>query len=445
MFIAQEAIRAKRDGNSLTDQQIQQFVSGITEQSVSEGQIAAMAMAIYFQGMEEREKATLTLAMRDSGEILNWQSMDLGGPVLDKHSTGGVGDVVSLMLGPIVAACGGYVPMISGRGLGHTGGTLDKFDAIPGYQTAPDNTLFRHTVKTAGVAIIGQTGQLAPADQRFYATRDITATVESIPLITASILAKKLAEGLDGLILDVKTGSGAFMAQYAQALELAQSLTSVANSVGVRTAALLTDMNEPLASAAGNAVEVQLAIDYLTGAHRGERLHQVTEALAAEMLLLGGLADSRQQALGLVNKALSSGQAAERFALMVSTLGGPDDLLEKPQQHLAQAKRVKPLTVKEAGLATSGFVTAIDTRAIGMAVVALGGGRRMATDALNYAVGLTDLIEVGSPLHADTSLATIHADNESDWQQAAAMVSKAITISEEQPAAKDMIYQRITE
>ncbi|WP_404399768.1 thymidine phosphorylase [Idiomarina seosinensis] len=445
MFIAQEAIRAKRDGNSLTDQQIQQFVSGITEQSVSEGQIAAMAMAIYFQGMEEREKATLTLAMRDSGEILNWQSMDLGGPVLDKHSTGGVGDVVSLMLGPIVAACGGYVPMISGRGLGHTGGTLDKFDAIPGYQTAPDNTLFRHTVKTAGVAIIGQTGQLAPADQRFYATRDITATVESIPLITASILAKKLAEGLDGLILDVKTGSGAFMAQYAQALELAQSLTSVANSVGVRTAALLTDMNEPLASAAGNAVEVQLAIDYLTGAHRGERLHQVTEALAAEMLLLGGLADSRQQALGLVNKALSSGQAAERFALMVSTLGGPDDLLEKPQQHLAQAKRVKPLTVKEAGLATSGFVTAIDTRAIGMAVVALGGGRRMATDALNYAVGLTDLIEVGSPLHADTCLVTIHADNESGWQQAAAMVSKAITISEEQPAAKDMIYQRITE
>ncbi|MGM0480470.1 MAG: thymidine phosphorylase [Pseudomonadota bacterium] len=445
MFIAQEAIRAKRDGKVLSDQQIQQFVSGITEQTISEGQIAAMAMAIYFQGMQDHEKATLTLAMRDSGEILNWQQMDLGGPVLDKHSTGGVGDVVSLMLGPIVAACGGYVPMISGRGLGHTGGTLDKFDAIPGYQTAPDNDLFRHTVKTAGVAIIGQTGQLAPADQRFYATRDITATVESVPLITASILAKKLAEGLDGLVLDVKTGSGAFMAEYSQALELAQSLTSVANSVGVKTSALLTDMNEPLASAAGNAVEVQLAIDYLTGAHRGQRLHQVTEALAAEMVMLGGLADDRSQALAMVNKALSSGAAAERFARMVATLGGPDDLLEKPQQHLAQAKIVKPLTVKDAGLTTSGFISAIDTRAIGMAVVALGGGRRMATDSLNYAVGLTQLAELRSPLSADTRLAVIHADSESDWQQAADMVAKAFTVAEQQPASAEMIYQRVTE
>ena len=444
MFLAQEAIRSKRDGKQLSEEQINAFVRGITDESVSEGQLAAMAMAIYFQGMSDPEKATLTLAMRDSGDVMDWQSAALDGPVLDKHSTGGVGDVVSLMLGPIVAACGGYVPMISGRGLGHTGGTLDKFDAIPGYQTKPDNALFARTVKEAGVAIIGQTGRLAPADQRFYATRDITATVESVPLITASTLAKKLAEGLDGLVLDVKTGSGAFMAEHAQAIELAKSITSVANRVGVSTSAIITDMNEPLASAAGNAVEVNLAIDYLTGAHRDSRLHQVTKALAVEMLLQGKLCQTTEAAEQRVDRALESGAAAERFAKMVALLGGPKDLLDKPGAHLAQAKIVKPLLVKDTSLSPGGYVNAIDTRAVGMTVVELGGGRRVATDQLNFAVGLTQLTGLGEQLSADHPLAFIHADTEDSWQQAARQLASAYQVGDSQPAANPVIYQTIS-
>ena len=294
MFLPQEVIRKKRDGIFLSAADIQEFINGICDESVSEGQIAALAMAVYFQGMSAEEKKALTVAMRDSGDVLDWRQQDLNGPLLDKHSTGGVGDVVSLMLGPIVAACGGYVPMISGRGLGHTGGTLDKFDSIPGYQTAPDNQLFRDTVKNAGVAIIGQTGRLAPADSRFYATRDISATVESIPLITASILAKKLAEGLDGLVMDVKAGNGAFMPSFEKSKELAQSLVTVGCELGVETTALITDMNEALGSAAGNAVEVQLAVDYLSGKRRDLRLHEVTKALSAELLISGKLAGKRK-------------------------------------------------------------------------------------------------------------------------------------------------------
>ncbi|MCA1768088.1 MAG: thymidine phosphorylase, partial [Idiomarina sp.] len=343
MFLPQEVIRRKRDGIGLSEIDIQQFVNGICDESISEGQIAALAMAVYFQGMSVQEKTALTVAMRDSGDVLNWQQEALNGPVLDKHSTGGVGDVVSLMLGPIVAACGGYVPMISGRGLGHTGGTLDKFDSIPGYQTAPDNKRFRDTVKQAGVAIIGQTGRLAPADSRFYATRDVTATVESIPLITASILAKKLAEGLDGLVMDVKAGNGAFMPSYEKSKELGQSLASVGSQLGVQTTALITDMNQPLGSAAGNAVEVQLAVDYLTGKHRDKRLHQVTKALSAELLVSGKLTENPESAGAMVEKVLANGRAAECFAKMISSLGGPHDFLEKSGHYLPQAKFVRPL------------------------------------------------------------------------------------------------------
>lgn len=443
MFLAQEAIRAKRDGHTLSDEQIVSFVKGITDESISEGQVAALAMAIYFQGMTEQEKATLTLSMRDSGDVLDWQAAQLDGPVLDKHSTGGVGDVVSLMLGPIVAACGGYVPMISGRGLGHTGGTLDKFDAIPGYKTKPDNALFMQTVKEAGVAIIGQTGRLAPADQRFYATRDITATVESVPLITASILAKKLAEGLDCLVLDVKTGSGAFMAEYAKAVELAKSLTAVANRVGVSTSAIITDMNEPLASAAGNAVEVTLAIDYLTGARRDQRLHEVTVALAVEMLVLAKLCATPEQAKQRVKQVLDSGAAAECFAKMVAMLGGPTNLVECPHKHLQQAKVIKPLRVSDTQLPRTGFVSAIDTRAVGMTVVALGGGRRVASDPLNYAVGITELLGIGEAISADTPLAMIHADDDASWQHAAQALSNAYTIEHEKPSLKPVIYETI--
>jgi thymidine phosphorylase len=267
-MLPQEIIRAKRDGRALTAAEIDEFIAGLTSGAVTEGQVAAFAMAVFFRGMEIDERVHLTRAMMRSGDTLDWSGAKLPGPLVDKHSTGGVGDNVSLMLAPMLAACGAYVPMISGRGLGHTGGTLDKLDSIPGYATQPDIATFRRVVAEAGCAIIGQTADLAPADKRLYAVRDVTATVESIALITASILSKKLAAGLQALVMDVKTGSGAFMPTREGSRELARSIAHVATRAGLPTVALITDMNEPLASAAGNAVEVQNAVDYLTGARR---------------------------------------------------------------------------------------------------------------------------------------------------------------------------------
>ncbi len=342
MLLTQEIIRKKRDKGVLSAEEIQFFVRGITDGSVSEGQIAALGMAVFFNDMNMDERVAFTLAMRDSGQVLDWRSLNLPGPVVDKHSTGGVGDVVSLLLGPMIAACGGYVPMISGRGLGHTGGTLDKFDAIPGYCTVPDNELFRKVVKEVGVAIIGQTAQLAPADKRFYSIRDVTATVESVAMITGSILSKKLSAGLDALVMDVKVGTGAFMPTYDKSVELAESIVAVGNGAGMQTSAILTDMNESLAPYAGNALEVRGAMDYLTGRSRPARLHEVTLALCAEMLVLGGLAATEEEARVKLMAALDSGEAAERFSRMVSALGGPADLVENPDKHLEQAPFVVP-------------------------------------------------------------------------------------------------------
>ncbi|WP_417659905.1 thymidine phosphorylase [Pseudidiomarina sp.] len=438
MFLPQEIIRIKRDGGVLTSAQIRFFVEGLTKGSISESQISALAMAIFFRGMTADETVALTLAMRDSGTVLNWQAMELDGPVLDKHSTGGVGDVVSLMLGPIIAACGGYVPMISGRGLGHTGGTLDKMDSIPGYQTLPDLETFRRVVKQTGVAIIGQTGDLAPADKRFYATRDITATVESIPLITASILSKKLAAGLDGLVLDVKVGNGAVMQTESDASELAESLVAVANGAGLATSAILTDMNEVLAESAGNAIEVREAIRYLTGEYRAPRLHEVTVALSAEMLLLGGLAEDFKQAQSKVEHVLSSGAAAERFSQMVVQLGGPSDLLSNYQHHLPLAKVAKPVFVN-----TAGFVTKIDTRAVGMAVVALGGGRQRSTDTLDFGVGLDAIVGLGTYIDNKTPVAMLYARDEESWEDAAERVRNAVTLATAPAAASKVIYRYI--
>ncbi|HET7715624.1 MAG TPA: thymidine phosphorylase, partial [Bauldia sp.] len=368
MLLPQEIIRKKRDGKALDRAEIAFMVDGLTHGSVSEGQIAALAMAIFFRGMEHDESVALTLAMRDSGTVLDW--MGLEGPALDKHSTGGIGDNVSLMLAPALAACGGYVPMISGRGLGHTGGTLDKLDSIPGYRTNPDVELFRRVVEDVGCAIIGQTADLAPADRRLYAIRDVTATVESMPLITASILSKKLAAGLDGLILDVKTGSGAFMATLEDARGLAEALVSVANGAGLKTSALITDMNEPLASAAGNAVEVINAVDFLTGQHRDRRLEEVTVALGAELLVLGGLAADDADGKRRIEEAFTSGRAAEVFGRMVAALGGPGGFMENAGLHLRLAPVTRHVLSEQPGV-----VTAINARAVGIAVIELGGGR----------------------------------------------------------------------
>ncbi|WGG49538.1 thymidine phosphorylase [Rugamonas sp. DEMB1] len=438
MFLPQEIIRKKRDGGAMSAEEIQFFVRGITDGSVSEGQIAALAMAVFFNDMTMDERVAFTLAMRDSGQVLDWRGLNLPGPVVDKHSTGGVGDVVSLLLGPMIAACGGFVPMISGRGLGHTGGTLDKFDAIPGYCTVPDNELFRKVVQEVGVAIIGQTASLAPSDKRFYSIRDVTATVESVAMITGSILSKKLSAGLDALVMDVKVGSGAFMPTYDKSVELAESIVAVGNGAGMHTSALLTDMNESLAPYAGNALEVRGAMDYLTGRSRPARLHEVTMALCAEMLVLGKLADTEVAARAKLQAALDSGAAAERFARMVAALGGPADLIEQPDLYLEKAPIVLPVPAPKAGYAAS-----TDCRGIGLAVVSLGGGRRRPSDAIDFAVGLTELAGLGDKIEAGQPLALVHARTEAAAQQAIAEIQAAYRISDSAPAANPVVYRAI--
>jgi thymidine phosphorylase len=433
-MLPQEIIRKKRDGGSLAADEIAFLVKGLTEGSVSEGQVAAFAMAVFFQGMSMDERVALTLAMRDSGTVLDWPDAD--GPVLDKHSTGGVGDNVSLMLAPIVAACGGVVPMISGRGLGHTGGTLDKLDSIPGYQSQPGAVLLRKTIRKVGCAIIGQTADLAPADRRFYAIRDVTATVESIPLITASILSKKLAAGLQGLVLDVKTGSGAFMPSLEGSRELAESLVQVANGAGLSTSALITDMSEPLASAAGNAVEVMNAVAFLTGRGRDKRLEEVTIALACAMLTLGGLAGTAAAAEAMAQSALDSGRAAELFQRMVSALGGPHDFVEHPTAHLPHAPVVQAVPPIEEGL-----VASIDTRALGLAVLGLGGGRTRADDRIDPAVGLTELAGIGETVGLERPLCLVHARDAASAAAAAEAVRRAYRIGE--PESRPLVYGRV--
>jgi thymidine phosphorylase len=437
-FIPQEVIRQKRDGGALDEADIAAFVAGIGEGRVTEAQVAAFCMAVFFRGMEPEEIVALTRAMTASGDRLDWAGADLDGPVLDKHSTGGVGDTVSLMLAPMVAACGGFVPMISGRGLGHTGGTLDKLESIPGYDAKPAPDRFRQVVREVGCAIIGQTDSLAPADRLIYGVRDVTATVESIPLITASILSKKLAAGLGGLVMDVKTGSGAFMTDFGRARALAETIAAVAGGAGLPTVALVTPMDQPLANAAGNAVEVRWAIDYLEGRHRESRLHGVTMALAAELLVLGGLAPDAEAALGQLERVLANGRAAETFQRMVARLGGPADLLEHPDRHLPRAPLVRPVPAPAAGT-----VIAIDTRAIGMAVVALGGGRTRAADPVDHAVGLTDIVALGDVVEAGQPLALIHGRDEAAMAVAAARVAGAVTLGEGGAVIGALVQARI--
>lgn len=444
-MLPQEIIRRKRDGEALNDEEIAFMVRGIADNSISEGQVAAFAMAVFFQGMTMAERVALTRGMTQSGRVLDWSDAGFSGPVLDKHSTGGVGDKVSLMLAPMVAACGGHVPMISGRGLGHTGGTLDKFDSIQGYDTSPSIERFREVVRDVGCAVIGQTADLAPADKRFYGIRDVTATVESIPLITASILSKKLAAGLDGLVMDVKTGSGAFAASRKMARSLAESIVAVANGAGMATTALITDMNQVLGHSAGNAVEVVETLEYLTGRRRDTRLHEVVMALCSEMLLLGKLAETPEDAAAKLNQALDSGKAAEVFGRMVAALGGPADFLERPQDYLATAPVSLPVTPESAG-----FVSEIDTRAVGVAVVSLGGGRRRASDAIDHAVGLTGIAALGEEVDSHRPLAVVHARDEASAQAAAAEIRAAMRVGGERPAASEpgigeTVYERIAE
>jgi thymidine phosphorylase len=341
MLLPEELIKAKRDGQELSEDAIRSFVDGITGGSVNDAQISAFTMAVYFRGMSMEEQSLLTLAMRDSGRTLHWSGLD--GPVLDKHSTGGVGDLVSLVLAPMLAACGAYIPMISGRGLGHTGGTLDKLESIPGLTVNLSHETFDKTVRQVGLAITGQGSDLAPADGRIYAVRDVTATVDSIPLIVASILSKKLAEGLDGLVADIKTGNGAFMCERNLARDLAADLIEVAALAGLPARALITDMNQPLAASAGHALEIGETIEFLRGVNRQPRLEDVVLSLGSEMLLLSNLADKPTAARDMLTSVLESGQAAERFARMVALQGGPVDLVDSPQKYLVPAPVVRDL------------------------------------------------------------------------------------------------------
>ena len=434
-MLPQEVIAHKRDGGRLPAEEIRTLVEGLTSGAITEGQVAAFAMAVFFRGLDTDERVALTLAMRDSGRVLEW---DLPGPVVDKHSTGGVGDNVSLMLAPALAACGAYVPMISGRGLGHTGGTLDKFDAIPGYATQPDADTFARVVREIGCAIIGQTADIAPADRRFYGIRDVTGTVESIDLITASILSKKLAAGLDALILDVKSGSGAFMASLEDARALAHALVEVANGAGCPTRALITDMHEPLASAAGNALEVANAARFLRGDAIDGRLFDVTVALGGELLALSGLAADVADGADRMAMALESGAAAERFERMVAALGGPADFLDRFESHLAGAPYVADVTAGR-----DGFVAGIDTRGLGLAVVELGGGRRRASDPIDHAVGLETLAGLGLDREPDTPLARVHAASEEALARAVARVRAAYRLDDAPPDDGPLVHHRL--
>ncbi|RQP21518.1 thymidine phosphorylase [Piscinibacter terrae] len=427
MTLAQETIRRKRDGQALDAAQIRAFVDGVTRGEVSDAQIAAFAMATCWRGMSTTEAVALTMAMRDSGRVLDWRGEDLHGPVVDKHSTGGIGDTVSLMLGPLLAACGCHVPMISGRGLGHTGGTLDKLESIPGYRVDVPLDTFRRVVREAGVAIVGAGPDLAPADRRIYAVRDLTATVESVALITASILSKKLAAGLQALALDVKVGSGAFMRDMPSALALARSLVETGCGAGLPTEALITDMNEPLAPVAGNALEVRMALRYLRGDERPARLDRVVRAFGASLLRQAGLARDDDEAQARLAQALDSGQAAERWARMVSGLGGPKDLLDHADRHLPAAPVVRPVPVppSQVGMA----VSSIDTRALGLAVVELGGGRRQAADRIDPAVGLASLLPLGAALDGSRPLAIVHAATQAAADAAVQAVQSAYAVS----------------
>lgn len=433
-MLPQEVIRLKRNKQILTKEDIDFFVKGVTKEEIADAQIGAMTMAIFLNGFNKEETVNLTLAMRDSGDVLKWH---LDGPVVDKHSTGGVGDKVSLMLGPILAACGAYVPMISGRGLGHTGGTLDKLDSIQGYQTAPSNELFQKTVKDVGCAIIGQTGNLAPADKRIYAVRDVCATVESIPLITASILSKKLASGLDYLVMDVKFGKGAFMEKTEDAENLAQSIVNVANGAGTKTTALLTDMNAVLGHTVGNALEVLETVDYLKNQNINIRLDAVVRALCAEILVNSKLAKNESDAFCKIEKVLKSGAALEKFQKMVQMLGGPSDFIKKPQDYMSRAEVIKPVFAPK-----EGYIYDMSVRDIGLLLIELKGGRTHLLQDINHATGFSHFCQIGDKVDTKTPLAFVHATSDDEAELISKKLQKLIIIGEK-PKIEPVILKKI--
>ena len=434
-MLFKELILKKRLGKELTKNEINWFISNLTSNHLSEGQIASLAMAICLKGMTFEERVQLTLAMKNSGKTLSW---DLPGPIIDKHSTGGVGDTVSLILAPVLAACGAYVPMISGRGLGHTGGTLDKFDSIPGYNTSPNEELLRRVVSKVGCAIIGQTNELAPADKRLYAIRDVTGTVESIDLITASILSKKLAAGLEGLVIDVKCGNGAFMQDFSEASTLAKSLVTVSNESGCKTTALVTDMNQPLSQSIGNSLEVLAAIDILKGSSKDYRLLEVTNSLGISVLCSSNICKNKMEAQLLISSVLSSGKAAEKFSQMISELGGANDFFEKPKNYLTPSNIQKNICCKQ-----SGYVKKINTKNLGNILILLGGGRQKVEDDIDFSVGMKLLIELDTYVEKNQPICTLYARDEESFNIAEKEIIESFEIGEsEENFNKKMIIEQ---
>jgi thymidine phosphorylase len=437
MLLPQEIIRTKRNGGLLSQAQIQSFVDGLVSLDFNDAQAGSMAMAIFQKGMQTREIIDFTMAMKNSGDVLSWPELD--GPVVDKHSTGGVGDKVSFMLAAIVAACGAYVPMIAGRGLGHTGGTADKLESIAGFNVQPSTAEFKSIVQKLGMAIISQTDNLAPADKRLYGIRDITATVESIPLITASILSKKLAAGLDTLVMDVKVGNGAMMSNIADAKALAQSIVNVANGAGVPTQAIITDMNQVLGATAGNALEMAETVKYLTGSLREPRLHAVVVALAKTMLVSVKVVDNENAALVKINHALASGAAAEIFSKMIHTLGGPSDFLEDPWRSMQRAACIKDVIALD-----HGYINGMQTRDIGLAVVGLKGGRTANGQQIDHSVGFDRVLPIGTLVNRGDVVARVHARDESSALLASLQYQGALVIDSKQAEQQPVIYQTIS-
>ncbi|MGH8243731.1 MAG: thymidine phosphorylase [Steroidobacteraceae bacterium] len=433
-WLPQEAIRVKRDGGELESAELARIARSIADGSLSDAQVGAFVMAVQLRGMTAAECAAFTMAVRDTGEVFDWRLESPPGPVIDKHSTGGVGDLVSLALGPMLAACGAWVPMIVGRGLAHTGGTLDKLESIPGYQSRPPPERVRRSVREAGVAIVGAGVRIAPADRRLYAVRDVTATVDCLPLIVTSILSKKLAAGLQALVLDIKRGNGAVLPDPERGRELARAMRSAAAEAGLPLSAILTDMSEPLARSAGNALEVHEAIALLRGETPDARLLEVTLALGAEVMVLGKLAKDDKAARSTLARSITSGAAAERFSRMVASLGGPEDFFDRPSAYLAEAPVVVDVPAHETGI-----VTAIDTRAVGFAVVLLGGGRTSPEQSVDPAVGFDRLVARGAKVRKGEPIARVHAGDRARADAAAHALQRAYSIGEGGPEAPPLI------
>ncbi|WP_151718600.1 thymidine phosphorylase [Gemmobacter serpentinus] len=434
MTEARRIIAQIRDGLVPSVEDLRWFSQGLASGAVTDAQAGAFAMAVLLKGLGEAGCVALTRAMRDSGDVLHW---DLPGPVIDKHSTGGIGDSVSLLLAPALAVCGAFVPMVSGRGLGHTGGTLDKLEAIPGFRTALPEDALRRQIADLRCAIVAASAQIAPADRRLYAVRDVTATVESVDLITASILSKKLAAGLEALVLDVKMGSGAFMPDMDRAEALAQALVRTANGAGCKTAALITDMSQPLASTAGNALEVIEVMETLTGGAVNARLWDLTCALGGEALALAGMVTDAEEGEGMIAEALDSGAAAERFGQMVAAQGGPHDFVDCYADRLPGAPVLREVPCPDAGV-----VVAIDGFALGQVVVGLGGGRLREGDRINPTVGLSDMVGLGAVMHRGVPLARIHAATDADADRAVAQVLAAYQLGEAAPLPP-LVFKRV--